>query len=269
MTERLHLLHTNDLHGHLDAERAAWLAAEKARLTPCLLLDSGDAVSCGNVDFRPGGEPIHDLMNQASYDAGALGNREFHFTAFGQGQKLRRARFPILAANLVRPVGYDRIGDATWFEPLPGVRVRVFGLIVPMITADMRVRVLSRARFEPPLEAAQRILAGSPATVNLCLSHCGLSRDRALAAALPLDVILGGHSHTPTAELVEGTWIYQNEAHGGTVTHLTLTLEDGRLAGVERNCLRWSEFAGSLPAPGPIARLARRAWRWYQTHQQR
>lgn len=240
MTCRLTLLHTNDLHGRLDSGRAAWLAARKAELAPCLLLDSGDAVSCGNVDFKWGGEPIHELMNAAGYDAGALGNREFHFRTGPQRAKLRRARFPILSANLVEPPGYGGVRSELLLEPLPGLSVRVFGLTVPMVTAAMAARWLSPARFADPLATARELLADRGAAVSVCLSHLGLTRDRTLAAAeLPLDLVLGGHSHTATAEHHGATWVFQNEPHGGTVTCLTLTITAGRLADVQHESLLW------------------------------
>ncbi len=65
----------------LDAVAADTLRTLKDRYN-ALLLDAGDACWAGNVYYRPGGEPVFDLMNGAGYDAMTVGNREFHFTLY-------------------------------------------------------------------------------------------------------------------------------------------------------------------------------------------
>ena len=68
----LTILHTNDLHGKLSDRAAERIAREKASFVNCLLLDAGDAVSSGNVYYRPGGEPVLARMSDLGYDAMAL-----------------------------------------------------------------------------------------------------------------------------------------------------------------------------------------------------
>lgn len=237
---RLHVLHTNDLHGRLTAARAEWLAAEKRRLRPCLLLDSGDAVACGNVGWWPSGEWMHDRMNQAGYDAGAVGNREFHFRAGPQSCKTRRALFPLLCTNLVAPLNWGGIRREARLEPVPGLVVRLWGLLVPMITAEHWARRISPVRFVDPAGALAEQAAGE-AAVTIVLSHLGLWRDEQLAATAPVDLILGGHSHTAQSpqRLPSGVQLSQNEARGGTVTHLELDIADGRLQNVSGELRAW------------------------------
>jgi 5'-nucleotidase len=248
----LTLLHTNDLHGALTAYGARWLAELKASLAPCLLLDSGDAVRCGNVGWHVGGERAHELMNGAGYDAGALGNREFHFRPGPQAAKLRLARFPVLCANLLEPAGYGGIRARATLsvEGLPPLCV--FGLLVPMVTAKMWARCISPARFGDPAEAARGILAGAilaaaAGAVPICLSHLGLKGDQALASACEgLPLILGGHSHTPLAEPIRvgGTVITQNAPHGATVTRVTLEVDGTRATVAEVRALPLKLEAG-------------------------
>jgi 5'-nucleotidase / UDP-sugar diphosphatase len=53
-------------------------------------------------------------------------------------------------------------------------------------------------RFEDPLEAARGALAALGAVdLRVAVTHLPLAQDRALAAALPIDAILGGHDHDP------------------------------------------------------------------------
>jgi len=198
---RLTILHTNDFHNRLLPGQAARLAALRSALgTGGLLLDAGDAISAGNVTFRPGGEPILDVMSQAGYDAMTVGNREFHFTQAGFRAKLSRARFPVLCAN-VRPRSPEAL-----LPVVPsirrtlegGVRVAVFGVTVPMVTERMLARRVSAFVFDDPVRVAAETARELRPDCDLlvCLSHAGLGRDREIAARAPeIDLIVGGHTH--------------------------------------------------------------------------
>ena len=234
---RLHLLHTNDLHGHLTAAQAHWLAAEKQRLAPCLLLDSGDAVGSGNLFLNRRGEPMHELMSQAGYDAGALGNREFHLSSRRQALQLHAARFPLLCTNLVAPAEWGGVVRQVRLEPLPGLPIVVLGVLRNMV--DKLAACVTRARFGEPATCVRPFFGAAAATI--VLSHLGAVADRALAGEVAVDLILGGHSHTPVdpPEHVRGTWLTQNKPHAGSLTRLALDFADGRLQSVSGGHIAW------------------------------
>jgi 2',3'-cyclic-nucleotide 2'-phosphodiesterase (5'-nucleotidase family) len=229
------LLHTNDFHNHLTPDKAARLAALRSSLGESgLLLDAGDAGSSGNVTFKPGGEPILELMSDSGYDAMTVGNRDFHFSQVGFTAKLFRARFPVLCAN-VRP------RDPS--SPLPavpsitktlvnGFRVTVLGLTVPMITERMLVRKVSAYVFDDPIETAARLIPDLRPHCDLlvCLTHIGLGKDRELAARVPgIDLIIGGHTHAllEEGERVENTLVVQAGAHGRCFGTVQVMMEEG------------------------------------------
>jgi len=130
------ILHTADFHNRLTPERAAKIKALKEAEPAALLLDAGDAVKAGNLAAQPGGEPTLRLMSEAGYDAMAMGNRESHPTRAVLRVKLRDARFPVLAANLMakrKPVP-AKVEEYIIIESLPGdITVGVFGL-APQVT---------------------------------------------------------------------------------------------------------------------------------------
>ena len=201
LPKSLTLLHTNDFHNHLTPAQAAFIKAEKAKCENVLLLDSGDAISAGNVGVRPGGEPILTLMSETGYDAMTLGNREFHVADTLLRLKLSKAEFPILSANIR---WRDDKGGllptvSSFVKTLPnGLRVAVFGLTVPMVTPRMTARLVSAFVFDDPAQAAkeQIVRLRSEADIVIALTHIGLREDERLAAACPeLDLIVGGHSH--------------------------------------------------------------------------
>jgi 2',3'-cyclic-nucleotide 2'-phosphodiesterase (5'-nucleotidase family) len=86
--------------------------------------------------------------------------------------------------------------------------------------------------FDPPLEVARAWVARlrPEADLLIALTHIGIQRDRQLAQACPeLDVILGGHSHTPTEtpEQVGGVCISHAPPFCNGATLLTLVRRDG------------------------------------------
>lgn len=236
MRSQVTVFHTSDLHNKLSGHLADGLRQLKSETPGSLMLDSGDAIWAGNIFWRPGGEPILDLMNSVPYDAMCLGNREFHFLAKGLAAKTAKARFPILSANL-RLSSLDSEPPVKPWVILntPEARVGVIGLSVPCITEDMPVRKLASHYFEKPIEAAARVVpqVRRDCDVLIALTHIGIARDRELAEKVPgIDVILGGHTHTVTGEpeVVGQTHILHHGAFGHYVGKVEIRLEGKRMS---------------------------------------
>lgn len=232
----LTILHTNDLHGRLQLEGAEVIRRTRESAVECLLLDAGDAVTSGNVMFRPGGEPALGLMSDAEYDAMAMGNREFHFLWRGLQSKVKLARFPVLCANIR---GSDAaIGPsirASIILERGGYRVAVLGLTVPMITKRMLARVVSPYWFEDPIAAAQEIVPAlrEQADIVVALTHIGLQSDELLAREVPgIDLIVGGHTHAVLSEIlvVAGTAIAQAGWWAHHIGRVHITGDPGSLS---------------------------------------
>ncbi len=210
------ILYTGDLHGKLNPNAAERIKAEKAACDNCLLLDAGDAVSSGNIYWRPGGEPILATMSEIGYDMMALGNREFHFLQYGFKSKISLARFPVLSANLKCNDG--KLASMTIPSVtlnLAGLRVAVFGLTVPMITSKMLVRFISPYCFECPVKTAAEIVPvlRESANIVIALTHVGVEIDKEIASRIKgIDLIVGGHTHIASTEpiIVGNTKIFHS-----------------------------------------------------------
>ena len=214
----LTILHTNDFHGKLSDALADRIAREKSSAEHCILLDAGDAVSSGNIYYRPGGEPVLARMSDLGYDAMAIGNREFHFLGPGLKSKVKLARFPILCANLQSELD---LGPSVVPSVIldVGMRVGIFGLTVPMVTKRMMVSKLSPFWFEDPIETAKGLVPKlrSGCELLIALTHIGLKADMELARLVPgIDIIVGGHSHATLdkPEVVGQTTIVQAGSWG-------------------------------------------------------
>lgn len=192
------IYHTADLHGRFSPAAARQLAELRQRRPECLLLDAGDAVTAGNLGFRPGGEPILRSMAEIGYRAMAMGNREAHPWRFFLARKLRDASFPVLAANLRprrRPV--PPMVQSHLLLGSGGRRVAVIGLAPPVTPPDSFWARFTDYVFDDPVAAARHTASelGGSADLIVCLSHCGAETDRRLAAMPEIALVLGGHSH--------------------------------------------------------------------------
>ena len=150
-------------------------------------------------------------MNQAGYDAMALGNHEFDyghpdffpedmpgFYEYGDvyAQALQKAEFPLLSANIT--VDGREFAD---FKPfvhfdINGTRLMLLGLTDTVFTDWSHDLII-----QDPIKAAQEYAQyGKDSDIFIALSHLGARMDEDLAKYLGgnpygLDIIVGGHSH--------------------------------------------------------------------------
>jgi len=239
----LHILHTNDLHNHLTARQAHFIGDLKRHFAPeVLLLDAGDAVGAGNLGARSR-EPVLALMNQAGYDAMAMGNRESHPTRTALVKKLLDAKFPVLAANLrakrnaLPPKVVQEYVDFAFGEEDEPVVVTVIGLS-PVITApDSFWARMTDFVFDDPLKTGPGLAKKLRPETDLliALTHIGYEKDVQLAASPDIDLIIGGHSHRAVMppEHPAHAWLAATDAHAAHVGHLTVTFDDEGITGIE------------------------------------
>ena len=223
----LTILHSNDVHSRLQpvnrfdstctgkeqaegqclggmarlAHKAREIVAEvEAASGNVVLLDAGDQFQGSLFYTLHKGAAELAVMNLVPYDAMVAGNHEFDGGPAQLAAFVRGARFPVLGTNI------DATGDADLRGLLRDVvvlerggrRIGVIGLSTedtPSISSPgPGLRFL---RAEDAARAAVDRLRREGVDIVVALSHLGLARDRALAAAVDgIDVIVGGHSHS-------------------------------------------------------------------------
>ncbi|MEA1786341.1 metallophosphatase [Arenibacter sp. GZD96] len=222
-TKHLTIVHTNDVHSHIDpfpnqhslypnqggvARRASLIEKIRIENPNILLLDAGDIFQ-GTPYFNfYGGELEFKLMSMLHYDAATMGNHDFDNGLEGFLAQLHHAKFDFLIAN------YDfrnTILEGTTkpykiFEKNK-LKIGVFGLGIKL-DGLVTKNLFQETKYLDPIELAQDIgctlkeVEGCDLVV--CLSHLGYSYedsqridDLKLAAATAyVDVIIGGHTHT-------------------------------------------------------------------------
>ncbi len=212
----LRILHTNDIHGKLTSEKLSFLLSR--RQDADVYFDSGDAVKAGNLALPIRPDPVWGDFRRADITASVPGNRESHIIPSGLKAKFEGRRHPVLCANW-----RTRNGSLVWLDSLVkqvgDIRVGVFGVMVPMVTPNMKTQAASQYLWDPPVESVKEIIADLRPQVDvlIALTHIGLTQDRILAEAYPqLDIILGGHSHDvlEKPEVVGGVPIAMGGSHG-------------------------------------------------------
>ncbi len=239
---RFTILHTNDEHSHLISHPAiddhpelsnsaqggyARLAGaikqikrEKEEIEePVLLLSGGDILggpAFGWLPLKDGVSAEMKLFQMIGYDAITIGNHEFDYGSYQYAYYLRAAGYPdahsktvLLGANTKPPSDHplSEMGIRSHFiKELPnGLKVGIFGLIGN--DAINKTASPEPVEFDDPIESARlavRELMDKGADIIIALTHSGVPEDRALANAVPdIDIIVGGHTHTPLFEPIK------------------------------------------------------------------
>ncbi|WP_159721949.1 bifunctional metallophosphatase/5'-nucleotidase [Enterococcus sp. CSURQ0835] len=203
--EKIILLHTNDLHSHLENwpkirrflhERRA---EKQAQNNFVITVDLGDFVDRSHpLTEATNGQANVTLMNQIGYDAVTIGNNEgVGNSKFDLNHLYDEANFDVILDNL-----YDKqtLQVPDWaqqykiMESAAGTKIGLIGFTAPFPLTYHPNGWDIRQVFDilPDLVASLR----PKVDVLILLSHLGVGADRKIAKELPaIDVILGSHTH--------------------------------------------------------------------------
>ena len=213
----LHIIHTNDLHGHLENWDilSAYIQKRREKLKqsgePIILCDIGDAMDTVHPLVEASrGKIMVDLFNELGYDLVTIGNNEgLNFTPKGLKKVYAEAKYQVVCANLLDA----QTGDLPeWAIPykifsINGRSIAFIGLTAPYQTY-LYNGYQALDIYDCLHRQLERIQNGqTEVDAIVLLSHLGLSEDRLIANKFPqIDVILGAHTHHV---LVEGEVINQ------------------------------------------------------------
>lgn len=228
---RLNIYHTNDIHADFSflSRVRAYLSDHREKSD--LYFDSGDFLDLKSVLVQADrGRSALELLALCRPEAMAVGNNEIDL---GSADLERLAQLPMLCANICR-------NDGT---PVPGLkshvilercgkRFLVIGL-APYYGAGMiadRYNLffeMGNLRTIDPVPAVTQILNENRGKYDfsILLSHSGHLVDRELAKRLPpMDLWLGGHSHTVVAEAG-----YSQSGKGEYLGRVALGIDEGNI----------------------------------------
>lgn len=256
----LSIMHFNDTHAHLDnaAKRVTAVKEVRAEKPDALLLDAGDVFS-GTLYFNEFlGQADVEFMNLMKVDAMTFGNHEFDLGSSKEGHKaladfIKAAKFPFVSSNV--DFSQDELFNGLFntkisttpknaniytgiVKEIDGQKVGIFGLT----TADTKdISSPGKVTFSNYIDDANKMVAEfEKMGINkiVAITHIGyddnpaVDNDIELAKAVEgIDVIVGGHSHTPLAkpilieENAEPTIIVQTGQYADNLGTLDVTFD--------------------------------------------
>jgi 2',3'-cyclic-nucleotide 2'-phosphodiesterase (5'-nucleotidase family) len=273
-----------------------------------LLVDAGDEMqgsllsNLGDGTATGKGKPTIATFNAMGYDVATFGNHEFDWGQVNLANRTGEATYPYVTANIVKndtgncaTAGWQKpdFADAPYQIETIGtapnaVKVAFIGVTtteVPIITVASATAGLC---FKDPTESIKNYygaMKADGADVIVVLSHLGYTDggygygipvigDQTLAANLikagkPVDLIVGGHSHTSvaapgTAVTVSGfagkTTVVQSAYNGRRVGQADVTVgSDGSVA-ISWKVTVWTQQNTSATPPIPAS-----VWRTFTT----
>ncbi len=271
------IAHTNDTHAHFSPSRAPWLEAApdiggfaaiagavealhvQAGDDHVLYLDGGDVMTgTPLMEFEVRGVrggAMLDFMETAGLDAWVLGNHEFDIGFDHVSALVGASRVPVLSANLDALDGSGAPGimglvDHTIFER-DGLKVGVFGLTTASLGRLTASGAAEKLNVRDVIAVAREQVEALASQVDLvvALTHIGVDMDKRLAAEVAgIDLIVGGHSHTPLTEAlkVQDTWIVQAGCYARQLGVTEMTVKDGRIVAFE------ARLQDLLPGSSPV-----------------
>ncbi len=231
------ILHANDTHAHLEewsyygepingGIARMYTAAEQVRseVDNVLFLHAGDSFQ-GTLYFNQWqGEEEAYFWGKLGIDAMVIGNHEFDSGPGTLRSFINGAEFPVISANVdasaepelsgvIEPYIVKEFGEA---------KVGIFGLTTPETAYISNAG--ANVKFNDEVETAKAMVAeleGMGINKIVALTHSGYSADKNLAGAVDgIDVIVGGHSHTPLGPMGDAVGEYPtvvSSPNGGQV----------------------------------------------------
>ncbi len=206
VTEKIVILHTNDRHFDLNRQDEYSRKIEEVRAVnnDVFLFEAGDVfvrhgkkwtindtITKDTIWYGVRAMEMIDRMNEMGYDIMTFGNHDLAYINDYTGAALRKAKFPILAANmeistnkLPKPLPYTVLNTTT------GRKIAVLGLSTDNTGREGVIQLDLNQTVDKYLHLKES------SDVFLALSHLGLKNDIQLANDYPaFDAIIGGHSH--------------------------------------------------------------------------
>jgi 5'-nucleotidase len=222
--KKITILHTNDVHSHIDpfpashprnpnmggvARRAAVIESIRKESQNVLLLDAGDIFQGTPYFNYYGGELEFKLMSMMQYDLATIGNHDFDNGIDGLLAQMPHAKFEFVNAN------YDFKNTVldTFVKPYKiiikdGIKIGIFGVGIEL-KGLVDAKLYKETIYNNPIEIAQQtaktLKEDKKCDIVICLSHLGFKykddaqkpSDIMLAQKTKnIDLIIGGHTHT-------------------------------------------------------------------------
>lgn len=250
-TQKLTILHSNDMHGDFLAEIAGesgeligglallsgYINKVRSEEADILYVIAGDMVQGSLIDAEYRGVSTMEIMNYLAPDVATLGNHELDYGLEHLLFLEKLANFPIVNANLYIRKYHKRLMTPHLVLKKAGLDILFIGIITEKVM-DSIARDPEIASFISLEEAKAEVgkicdaYRNDDIDLTILLTHIGFDSDCKLARMLDpawgVDIIIGGHSHTVLEEPAKENNILIVQAGVGTnqIGRFDITVDD-------------------------------------------
>jgi 5'-nucleotidase len=221
--KKITILHTNDVHSHIDpfpaddprnanmggvSKRAALIESIRKETPNVLLLDAGDIFQ-GTPYFNMFlGELEIKAMSMLGYDASTMGNHDFDAGLDNFNKQMQHANFPFIVSNydFSDTILHNKIAPYKIIKK-GKLKIGLFGLGIELEGLVHKDLYLNTKYLDPVATAkkwATYLKQEEKCDIIILLSHLGYSyqggkkiSDVVLSEMIDnVDVVIGGHTHT-------------------------------------------------------------------------
>jgi 2',3'-cyclic-nucleotide 2'-phosphodiesterase (5'-nucleotidase family) len=203
----------------------------KFRDEKSLVLHGGDDYQGSPISSITKGFSQIELLKMYDLDAFVVGNHEFDYGASVLDSGLKTANFDVLSANLYLPSEHRTFGKSYVIKEKNGIKIGIIGVSpedLKSLTLPKNVASIVVLNTDSVITANIKVLKSEKCNLIVLLSHNGVDRDSVYATKFhDLDVIVGGHSHTPIYKprVVDGIIIVQAGSYGKFLGKLDLKVD--------------------------------------------
>lgn len=247
--KEIKIIHVNDVHGQVEGNDKdligyprlkTYVDRQRKENPNLILLNAGDTIHGTNFATLSRGETVVNLMNMMGFDAMVPGNHDFNYGSDRLLELSKKAKFEILAANLVKEGSDEKVYKDYMIKEVAGIKLGIFGLATPETKEKSHPNNTKGIDFVSPVEISREMvkkLKSEKVDVIIALSHLGEDKESEFTSTLVakevegIDVIVDGHSHTklPEGRVEKGTLIVQTGDWVKNIGEVTLGFEDGKL----------------------------------------
>lgn len=247
------ILHWNDFHARnmpyevsrkIDGVETEYLVGgtsgmlgylNKYRDSTSLVVNGGDDYQGTPISsITKGFSQIH-LLNLYNLDAFVLGNHEFDYGQYALDSALQGANFDYLSANVFFDPKNSTMGKPYTIKEINGVKIGIIGLTafeLPEVVLPGGISETRMLSVDSVVTAGIAKLKSDGCDMIMLLTHIGVDVDKVMAGKFytDVDVIVGGHSHTPLKNpvLQNGVIIVQAGSLGRYLGKLDLQIDTDR-----------------------------------------
>lgn len=231
--DEITIAHTNDIHGRAEQANGAIGIANATQyfeeVDADVIVDAGDAFQGLPLSNHDEGAAMAEAMNEAGYDAMAVGNHEFDFGQDVATGYQDQTGFPVLSVNTVYADSQELVFEPSTNVTTQGYNLGVVGVTTPETATKTHPNNVENIEFLSPIDTTvneiNRLIEDQTTIEDtfIVLSHLGVDATtnaewRATALATLDDVaafdayqiiVLDGHSHTAFANERYGNVLLQ------------------------------------------------------------